>query len=138
MATGLRVGELVSYVEGSGPEVSGLVVEIRRTDCRVLDLDSDRSYWLPQTHMRRGASSIRKGSAQSLLSSLVLHLDGTELEVEDASHGAIRARIACEGVDADEVDRVREYFGPALKSLHVAPGGLGKVFLVVEFVPASG
>jgi hypothetical protein len=134
LGAGLKVGELVSYAGDSGREVAGLVVEIRRTDCRVLDPDSDRAFWLPQSHLRRGARSIRKGSAASLLSSLVLHLEGTELEIEKDPRGGTRAQIACAGLDGDAVDRVRRYFGAGFRNLRILPGGLGKVYLVVEFV----
>ncbi len=137
MGGGVRVGEVVSYLEEPGQEVAGLVVEIRRTDCRVLNLDSDRSYWIPQTHLHRGARSIRKGSATSLLSSLVLHLGGTELEVERDAEGRLRAQIACPGLDAEAVDQVRSYFGAALVGLRIAPGGLGKIYLVLDLVLAG-
>ena len=135
MGRSLRVGELVSYADDTGEDVGALVVEIRRSDCRVLELDTERSFWLPQTHLRRGAPSIRKGSATSLLSSLVLHLDGLELEVERIAGGAFRAQIGCRSLEADDVDRIRRYFGPSLRSLRILPGGLGKVLLTVEFAP---
>ncbi len=138
MAENLQVGELVSYVESPGEELGGLVVEIRRTDCRVLNLDSDRSYWFPQTHLRRGTSTIRKGSATSLLSSLVLHLDGVQLEVERTRDGGIQAQIGCRSLDADGVDQIRNYFGSSLRTLNILPGGLGKIILVVEFLPSRG
>ena len=138
MSQDLQVGELVSYVEPAGGELGGLVVEIRRTDCRVLNLDSDRSYWIPQTHIRRGTSTIRKGSATSLLSSLVLHLEGVQLEVERTDAGAVRAQIGCASLDADGVDQIRRYFGTSLRSLRIQPGGLGKIILVVEFLPSGG
>lgn len=138
MAENLQVGELVSYVEPSGAELSGLVVEIRRTDCRVLNLDSERSYWIPQAPIRRGTSTIRKGSATSLLSSLVLHLEGVQLEVERTRDGCIQAQIGCVSLDADGIDQIRNYFGSSLRSLRILPGGLGKIILVVEFLPARG
>ncbi len=137
MGVKLQVGELVSYAEEPGQEVAGLVVEIRRYDCRVLNLDADRSYWLPRTHLRRGARSIRKGSATSLVSSLVLHLEGTELEVEQDAQGVVQAQIGCRGVEADGLDQIRRYFGDRLRGLRVAPGGLAKIFLIVEFVPTA-
>ena len=114
------------------------MVEIRRTDCRVLNLDTDRSYWIPQTHIRRGTSTIRKGSATSLLSSLVLHLEGIQLEVERTDSGAGRAQIGCRSLDADGVDQIRSYFGESLRNLQIQPGGLGKIILVVEFLPSGG
>ncbi|MGD8376056.1 MAG: hypothetical protein PVF68_07940 [Acidobacteriota bacterium] len=135
MKSRVRVGELVSYVEPDGPEVAGLVVEIRRSDCRVLDLDRDRSYWLLMAHLRRGARTIARGSATSLLSSLVLHLDGSQLEVERDEHGMVAARIACRGIDAEGMERVRRYFGGRLEGLEVQPGGLGKIWLAVRFLP---
>jgi hypothetical protein len=138
VAENIQVGELISYVESPGKELGGLVVEIRRTDCRVLNLDTDRSYWIPQTHIRRGTSTIRKGSATSLLSSLVLHLQGVQLEVERTRAGAIQAQIGCASLDADKVDQIRDYFGSALRALRILPGGLGKVILVVEFLPSEG
>jgi hypothetical protein len=133
----LGVGELVSYLEPGGGEVAGLVVEIRRRDCRVLDLDADRSYWLPVAHLRRGARSVRKGSATSLLSSLVQHLEGSEIEVERDAAGVVRAQIACAEIDAGRIDAIRRYFGDGFRSLTVLPGGLAKVWLAVEFVPSS-
>ena len=133
----VRVGELVSYVDPEGAEVAGLVVEIRRSDCRVLDLDSDRSYWFLMTHLSRGARMIRKGSATSLLSSLVLYLEGSKLEVERDPQGIVQARIGCPGIDADGMDQIRGYFGAGLRTLEVQPGGLGKIWLAVEFVPRS-
>ena len=133
----VRVGELVSYVDPEGVEVAGLVAEIRRSDCRVLDLDSYRSYWFLMTHLSRGARMIRKGSATSLLSSLVLHLEGSELEVERDPQGAVHARIGCPGIDADGMEQIRRYFGAGLRTLEVQPGGLGKIWLAVEFVPPS-
>jgi len=116
--------------------VAGLVVEIRRRDCRVLDLDRDRSCWLRMAHLRRGARSIPRGSATSLLSSLVLHLDGSRLEVE-RDEDAVAARIACGGIDADGIDRVRRYFGEGLRGLELQPGGLAKIWLVVRFRPGT-
>jgi len=128
----------VSYAAASGPEVAGLVVEIRRTDCRVLDLEADRSLWTPQAHLRRGSSRVRRGSATSLLSSLVLHLEGSEIEVERIAQAGIRALIAVPGIDADEIDAVRRFLGAALRSIRIQPGGLGKVYLAIEFaVPHS-
>ncbi len=138
MAKDLQVGELVSYRDSPGNELGGLVVEIRRTDCCVLDLERDRSYWIPQTHLRRGTSTIRKGSATSLLSSLVLHLQGVQLEVERTDQGAVRAQIGCPSLDADGVDQIRNYFGASLRGLRITPGGLGKIILEVEFLPAAG
>lgn len=137
MAARLQVGELVSYVESGGEEVAGLVVEIRRSDCRVLNLDSEHSYWLPQSHIRRGARSIRKGSVTSLLSSLVLHLEATQLEVDRTPGGTIRAQIACAGLDADGVAQIRRFFGEDYRSLRIAPGGLGKIYLILEFAPSG-
>ena len=136
LSTSVRVGELVSYVEPSGEELAGLVVEIRRTDCCILDLDAERSYWLPNAHLLRGARAIRKGSATSLLSSLVLHLEAVNLEVEHVSDGAIRAQIGCRSLDADGIDAIRRYFGAALRTLRILPGGLGKIILLVEFLPS--
>ena len=133
----VRCGELVSYVDPEGVEVAGLVVEIRRSDCRVLDLDSDRSYWLLMTQLSRGARMIRKGSATSLLSSLVLYLEGSQLEVERDPQGVVHARIGCPGIDADGMEQTRRYFGAGLRTLEVQPGGLGKIWLAVEFVPRS-
>ena len=138
MSTKLQVGELVSYVEPSGEELGGLVVEIRRTDCRVLNLDAERSYWLPQSHLRRGTRTIRKGSATSLLSSLVMHLEGMQLEIERTSGGSIRAQIGCASLDAESVDQIRSYFGDTLRELRILPGGLGKIILRVEFLPSEG
>ena len=123
----------MSYAGAEGPEVAGLVVEIRRTDCRVLDLESDRALWLPQSHLRRGARHVRMGSATSLLSSLVLHLQGTEIEVERIAQGATRALIAVPVIDADEIDEVRRFLGETLRSIRIQPGGLGKVYLAIEF-----
>ncbi len=137
MSTKLQVGELVSYVEPTGEELGGLVVEIRRTDCRVLNLDADRSYWLPQSQLRRGTRTIRKGSATSLLSSLVLHLQGMQLDVERVAGGSIRARIGCASLDASDVDQIRAYFGEMLRELRILPGGLGKIILGVEFLPSE-
>ena len=134
---GLNVGEVVSYQEPSGEEMAGLVVEIRRNDCRVLDLDRERSYWLPQAHLNRGARTIEKGSATSLLSSLVLHVNGSVLEVERVGGGDVRAQIGCPELDADGVDQIRKYFGDSYRSLRILPGGLGKIYLVVEFRPRS-
>jgi len=133
MRPSVRVGDLVSYAGPDGPEVAGLVVEIRRTDCRVLDLEADRSLWLPQSHLRRGSSRVRMGSTTSLLSSLVLHLEGTEVEVERIAQGGIRALIARPGIDADEIDAVRRFLGGTLRSIRIQPGGLGKIYLAVEF-----
>ena len=137
MGVRLKVGELVSYIEEPGKEVAGLVVEIRRVDCRVLNLDADRSYWLPRSHLRRGTRSIRKGSATSLLSSLVLHLEGTGVEVERDPGGVIRVQIGCPELDADGVDQIRRYFGDRFRGLHITPGGLAKIMLTVEFVPGG-
>jgi len=134
---GLRVGEVVSCREAAGEELAGLVVEIRRSDCRILDLDRDLSYWLPQTHLTRGARTIRKGSATSLLSSLVLHVGGSVLEVERVASGVVRAQVGCPEIDVDGVEEIRRYFGGAFRGLRILPGGLGKIFLVVEFLPAE-
>jgi len=135
MRPSVRVGELVSYTGSDGPEVAGLVVEIRRTDCRVLDLESERAIWLPQSHLRRGARQVRMGSATSLLSSLVLHLEGTEIEVERIAQGGTRALIAVPAIDADAIDEVRRFLGATLRSIRIQPGGLGKIYLAVEFAP---
>lgn len=131
----LRVGDLVTCgadlldVVSTDQQRIGLVLEERRSTCRLFFPDLVQGLWLTRSHIRR--VSIESGDPHRLsayrLRHLIELLDGTEADVEEPAEETIVFTVFHEQIDLPLLETIRSYLGEDCVSLKIRPRSMSRI-----------
>ncbi len=136
----LRVGDLVTCaadlldVASTDDQRIGLVLESRRSTCRLFFPDLGHGLWLTRTHIRR--VTIESGNPHRLnafrLHHLLELLGGSEADVEEPARETIVFTIFHEHIDLKLLETIRDYLGDECVSLNIRPRSMSKIATEIE------
>ncbi len=137
-ATPIRVGDF-AYCRSKYyrdqlqlPEELGLVIEIKRSNFKIL-YPNDKRCWLPrETIARVRPENLQYASFLEKLHYLIrkVHAQECELASEEGVH---RLALRIDRIDGDTVDDLRRFLGSNFVSLVVVPEGMAFMQLEVRF-----
>jgi len=113
------------------PDVPAIVIEIKRSNSKVLYPDEKR-YWLPRETITRVKPDPGDAPLLQKLNYLLRRLHAHECELS-TSEGVNRLSIQIDRIDADAFDEIRTYLGESYLSLVVVPEGMAFMKAEIQF-----
>jgi hypothetical protein len=113
------------------PDVPAIVIEIKRSNSKVLYPDEKR-YWLPRETITRVRPNPDDAPLLQKLNYLLRRLHAHECELA-TSDGINRLSIQIDRIDAAAVDEIRSYLGESYISLAVVPEGMAFMKAEIQF-----
>ena len=112
------------------PEELGLVIEIKRSNFKIL-YSNDKRCWLPREAITRSHPEL---SYENLLEKLhyltkKVHADECELVSDNGTH---RLSLRIDKIDSDTVDDLRRFLAAGFISLTIVPEGMA--FMQLELI----
>ena len=116
---------------------AGIVVEVRKSDARVLYLDPDRSVWLPLPSLRPAAPGELARTALALPADLTRALQGHALEAitDPAAPGRLRLIIGHGSIPVGLLDEIRRSHAGRIGAWTLRPAGLHKMESIIDIGP---
>jgi len=138
MANGIEFGEVVKVRPGAaGSSVTlGVVAERRKTDCRVIDLRSQRSAWVSLRDVAPVAAAPGVASLEFEISGILSLLGATEMEFSMAPGKEARLAASHGAITPGALDTLRSHLGSRLRTCVIRPRGMHRIQTVIEFTPA--
>ena len=145
MSDAFQFGDLVVAAPGSfagspesDDEPAGLIAELRRSDCRVLDVVTGRSAWVPLAALRHAPEALTRGTLQERIHGLLTLLGADEIEFSTPEPGMHRLLAGHGALLPETVDRVRDALGADLNRYVIRPQGMRRIQSVLEFSFTGG
>jgi len=113
------------------PDVAAIVIEIKRSNSKVLYPDEKR-YWLPRETITRVKPDAGDAPLLQKLHYLLRRLHAHECELS-TSEGINRLSIQIDRIDAAAVDEIRSYLGDSYLSLVIVPEGMAFMKAEIHF-----
>lgn len=113
------------------PEELGLVIEIKRSNFKIL-YSNDKRCWLPRDAMARMRPELDYKTFLQKLYYLIKKVHALECELvsEDGQH---RLSLRIDRIDSDTVDDLRNFLADGFISLAVVPEGMAFMQLELHF-----
>jgi hypothetical protein len=112
------------------PEELGLVIEVKRSNFKVL-YTNDKRCWLPRETINRSRPELTYTNFLEKLFYLIKKVHALECELV-SDQGTHRLSLRIDKIDHDTVDDLRRFLGPGFISLTVVPEGMA--FMQLELV----
>ncbi len=136
-ATAIHVGDFVycrsKYYRDQLqlPEELGLVIEIKRSNFKIL-YSNDKRCWLPKETVARMRPELDYSTLLQKLHYIIkkVHADECELVSENGHH---RLALRIDKIDAATVDDLRQFLSDGFTSLTVIPEGMAFMQLELTF-----
>jgi hypothetical protein len=112
------------------PEELGLVIEIKRSNFKIL-YANDKRCWLPRDAITRTRPELSYTTFLEKLYYLIKKVHALECELVSAQ-GTHRLSLRIDKIDHDTVDDLRRFLGPGFISLTVVPEGMA--FMQLELI----
>ena len=112
------------------PEELGLVIEIKRSNFKIL-YSNDKRCWLPRDAIARIRPDLDYTTFLEKLYYLIKKVHALECELV-SSNGTHRLSLRIDKIDHDTVDDLRRFLGTGFVSLTVVPEGMA--FMQLELV----
>lgn len=136
-ATQLHVGDFV-YCRSKYhrdqlqlPEELGLVIEIKRSNFKIL-YSNDKRCWLPRDTIARMRPELDYQSFLQKLHYLIKKVHALECELV-SDQGTHRLALRIDSIDSDTVDDLRKFLADGFISLVVVPEGMAFMQLELHF-----
>jgi hypothetical protein len=113
------------------PDVAAIVIEIKRSNSKVLYPD-DKRCWLPREAIARVRPEPAYAPLLQKLNFLLTRLHAHECEFVSAG-GMHRLSIQIDSIDAAAVDEIRAYLGDSYITLNVVPEGMAFMKAEIQF-----
>ena len=111
----------------------GIVVEVRRSDSRVLFLDTGRSLWTPVPDLEPVEAESTRGTLEAQVTGLLELLGGIEMEFVSPAPNRHRLIVTHRSLTPDTIDQVRGALGGALHKYIIRPAGMHRLQTILEF-----
>ena len=112
------------------PEELGLVIEIKRSNFKVL-YPNDKRCWLPRESLARTRPEMSYATFPEKLHYVIKRVHAHECEL-GSDNGRHRLSLRIDKIDDGTVDDLREFLGAGFISLTVVPEGMA--FMQLELV----
>ncbi len=113
------------------PQELGLVIEIKRTNIKVL-YAGDKRCWLPLETIARVKPELSNSTLAEKLHYLIKRVHADECEIVSVS-GVNRVTLRIDHIDQEAVDDVRKFLGGNFISLAVVPEGMAYMQVEIKF-----
>lgn len=113
------------------PQELGLVIEIKRTNIKVL-YAGDKRCWLPLETIARVKPELSNSTLAERLHYLIKRVHADECEIVSVS-GVNRVTLRIDHIDQEAVDDVRKFLGDKFISLAVVPEGMAYMHVEIKF-----
>ncbi len=113
------------------PEELGLVIEIKRSNFKIL-YSNDKRCWLPREALARMRPELTYESFLEKLHFLIKKVHAHECELV-SEKGLHRLTLRIDRIDHETIDDLRRFLGSAFLSLTVVPEGMAFMLLELHF-----
>ena len=113
------------------PEELGLVIEIKRSNFKIL-YSNDKRCWLPRDAIARMRPAMDYSTFPEKLHYLIKKVHALECELV-SDNGQHRLSLRIDRIDSDTVDDLRKFLADGFISLAVVPEGMAFMQLELHF-----
>lgn len=139
MPKDLHVGDLVaprdqvkSRTVGLGSD-AGVVIEIRRSDCKIFNPETRRSFWMERNQLVLLRVVSGERSIPAKMNRLLRCLEATECELHPLPDGVFQLDVCHGGMDLALLDEIRQFMNEDLVGLSIEPQGMGAIKTIIQF-----